>query len=77
MGTHLPFVHNGSYASLPQSSQRLSMLHTEKPPDKPAGTRATFRLVKQHQRRNGGLLWSIVGARLQAWIQYTVQKDPN
>jgi len=50
---------------------------TEIPPDKPASARATVRLVKQHQRRNGGLLWSIVGARLQAWIHHTVQKDSN
>jgi hypothetical protein len=71
-------VHNGSHTCFTAAvSQRLSQLCAEKPPDKLADARATVRLVKQHEKRNGGLLWSIVGARLQAWIQYTVQKDSN
>lgn len=76
----MPFVHNGSCFTLHYRSLATpleAILHTEIPPRKPAGSRATIRVLKQRERRNGGLLWSIVGAQLQAWIQYTVQKDSN
>ena len=64
-------MHNGSYFTLHYRSLATpleAILHAEIPPGEPAGSRATVRVLKQREMRNGGLLWSIVGARLQAWI---------
>lgn len=53
---HLPFVHNGSYTSLPQSYNASQSYIPRNRQISVLNARATARVSKQHQRRNGGLL---------------------
>jgi hypothetical protein len=53
---HLPFVHNGSYTSLSQSHNASRSYTPRNRQMSLLNARATVRVLKQHQRRNGGLL---------------------